>query len=367
MAWLRNFIFKVLNTVNYFYRAVSIFQHPGKEVLTPALEVDFTEPEKLFLKRCAGSFNFEIDYSGGYRQKEISVTRLSSATLLGNSGALVLGGKIVTESAFDMRRLALSPAWRMPAFMLPKNKTGLYTSVFHQPWAATSNYHWFFDCLPRVYALAHFLKEPITLVMPEGAPAFQRETMEFVLKDFQNFRIEYIGSQEKWECADFIFPSFVAGHVSGYLPPVVSGFLRDKIFTGYSVEPKSPERKIYISRSRSAKRRITNEAELLPILARFGFEVVFPEELSYRQQVQLFSETRVIVGAHGAGFTNTFFCQNATILELHPETAIKPHYFLLCKGLDLEYHYLIGSQSDEKLDFTVPKEAFEEKLKEIMA
>jgi len=366
MALLRNTVLKVLSSVNYFYRAASVFHHPEKNIVLPAREVSFNGFEKSFLALCANSFNYEIDYSGGYRQKEISITRLRNVTLLSNSGALVLNGKVVTESAFDMRRLALSPAWRMPAFMLPVTRKGIYTSIFHLPWAATSNYHWFFDCLPRLYALTQNVQEPITLVMPEGAPGFQLESLNFILKDFPYFRIAFIGKHEKWNCENFIFPSFVANHVSGFLPQPVSRFLLEKLLPGYGIQTNNPERKIYISRSKSTKRRIKNEDKLLPILANHGFETVYPEELSYRDQVQLFYDSRYVVGAHGAGFTNTFFSQKATVLELHPENAMKPHYFLLCKGLDFDYQYLVGSKADVNLDFSVSAEEFDQKVSSML-
>lgn len=366
MAFLRNLAFKTLSAVNYFFRTVSVYHHPGKQVVLPSQTLPFSGEEKAFLEACAASFNYEIDYAGGYRQKEVAVTRLQNVTFLGNSGALVLNEKLISESVFDLRRVALSPAWRMPAFILPKTKQGVYTSIMHLPWAAGSNYHWFFDCLPRVFALVQTVHEPVTFIMNQNAPAFQQETLAFILKEYPNFRVEFIGKTEKWHCPEFIFPSFVAGHVSGFLPEPISSFLRAKIFRGYQINQTKPFRKIFISRSKATKRRILNEAALLPILQETGFEIVFPEELSYREQVKLFAESKVVVGAHGAGFTNLLFCQNTSVLELHPATALKPHYFLLSKGQQLNYHYLVGSAANEKLDFEVEEAAFEQKISAIL-
>ena len=365
MALLRKTVLKILSAVNYYYRAVSVFHHAGKTVLRPVEMVHFNESEQKFLTLCAASFNLEPDYSRGMWQKEISVTKLQNAVLLGNSGALALHDKIVVESVLDQRRLSLSPAWRMPAFMLKTRKKGLYASIFHFPWAETSNYHWFLDCLPRLFVLVQTVKEPLTLIANANMPPFQYDTLNFLLKDYPNIDVAYIRKNEKWECENILMPSFVANNVSGYLPKEVSSFLRANILKGYRIEPKNPYLKIYISRSRATKRRIKNETDLLPVLEKHGFEIVRPEELSYREQVQLFAECRVIAGPHGAGFTNTFFAQKATVLELHPATAVKPHYFLLSKGLDFDYHFLIGSEADEKLDFEIPVEALERKLDEI--
>jgi hypothetical protein len=366
MAFLHKTVLQFLTAVNYFHRSVPVFQHPGKTILLPTKAVVFNAGEQVFLEASARSFNFEIDYSQGLRQKEVSVTPLQNATLLGNSGAVLQAGRVVVESVFDVRRLANSPAWRMPAFMLKKKKPGLYTSVFHFPWAETSNYHWFLDCLPRVYALAQTIQEPCVFVISQQMPAFQRETLEFVLRDFPNFRIEAIKKQEKWLCERFVLPSFVAANSSGYLPLEVSGFLREQIFNGYNIEQKTPTRRIYLSRQHATKRRIKNEKDLLPILEKYGFEIVLPEKLSYRDQVRLFHEAAIIAGPHGAAFTNTLFAQKATVLELHPANAVKPHYFLLSKGLNLEYQYLIGSEADTKLDFAMDAAALESIINKIV-
>ena len=355
---LKKIIFSLLSGINYFHRHVSVFHFPDKEVVLPGYMVEFTAEEKVFLEQCAASYNYDSDYSRGYRQREVSFIRLQDATLLANSGGVVLHhlvpDRLVIESVMDLQRLGNSRAWRMPDLLLSKRKKGIYTAIFHLPWASTSNYHWFFDCLPRLYALLKTVEEPVTLAVPEFIPLFQQETLAFILEDFPNFRMEKIKKHEKWRCETFLLPSFVNGHYSGYLPKPVSDFLRGKIWNGFKIEGKPPHRKIYISRSKATKRRILNEPELLPILEKHGFEIVFPEYLTYRDQVQLFYESRYIVAAHGAGLTNTFFAQKATVLELHPEEIVKSHYFLLCKGLDFEYHYLIGSKADANFDFTVP-------------
>ncbi|HSI90640.1 MAG TPA: glycosyltransferase family 61 protein [Adhaeribacter sp.] len=362
--------FRFLSAINYFNRHVSVYHQPGRQVLLPPELKTFSPDETKFLELAAASFNYEIDYSRGYRQKETWFAMLKDVSLLGNSGGVIMHGpgpdKLVTESVFDLRRLAGSPAWRIPAFMFPKRKKGVYAAIFHLPWAATSNYHWFFDCLPRLYALLENTKEPFTLVMPEFAPNFQRETLGFLLEKHPQITIETIRKTEKWRCETLLFSSFVAGHFSAYLPAPVAAFMRNGIKNGYKTENNIPEKRIYISRSKATKRRIKNEAELLPVLEKYGFEIVFPEYLTYRDQVQLFSDSRYIIGAHGAGLTNTFFAQKASVLELHPENVVKSHYFMLCYGLGFDYQYMVGGKPDAKLDFEVDVVEFERKVREIL-
>ena len=109
MALLRKIVFKLLSGINYYYRAVSVYHHPGKTVLKPAQKLLFSAEEQVFLELCAQSSNFEHDYSAGSREPEIAVTELENVSLLGNSGALVLQQRVVTESVMYQRRLSLPP------------------------------------------------------------------------------------------------------------------------------------------------------------------------------------------------------------------------------------------------------------------
>ncbi len=54
-------------------------------------------------------------------------------------------------------------------------------------------------------------------------------------------------------------------------------------------------------------RKIINEAKIVELVKSHGFQVVFCEDLSYSQQVQLFAEAELVVGMHGAGLVNQIY------------------------------------------------------------
>lgn len=60
---------------------------------------------------------------------------------------------------------------------------------------------------------------------------------------------------------------------------------------------------------------MVNEQELRSDLGSRGFSVVAPEDLPVSEQIRTFSRARMIIGAHGAGFTNLLFAHNAHIIE----------------------------------------------------
>lgn len=67
-------------------------------------------------------------------------------------------------------------------------------------------------------------------------------------------------------------------------------------------------RKIVLSRRGFAQRQLLNEAEIIEVLTRQGFEVVFPEKLSFAEQVALYHTADTIVGSASSALTNCIFC-----------------------------------------------------------
>lgn len=74
---------------------------------------------------------------------------------------------------------------------------------------------------------------------------------------------------------------------------------------------------LFISRKDTRERVLLNEPELEDGLARLGFTIVVPGELTVREQIAAFSRARVVVGAHGAALTNIMFTPpGAAIVEI---------------------------------------------------
>lgn len=362
---LKKAFFGLLHALGYYSRYTSVLHHPGRKTLAESFVLHFDKPEQAFLEDSARSFNYVIDYSLGYRQKELYLVRLQNVKLLGNSGALVLDGKVVVESVGEVSRLAKSNAFKEVSLLLPQKKKGRYTSVLFLPWADNNNYHWFFDCLPRLYLVLEHMQEPIKVIMRQDMARYQLDTLQFVLKDYPHAEVVYIGKHEKWRVDEFVLPSFIANAQSGYLPREVADWLRHKVWRGYAIEQGGRKRRLYISRAKAKTRRVLNEQELLPLLERYGFEVVRAEELTYQQQVRLFFEAELVIAPHGAGLTNLLFSEQCQVLEFHPANLIKTHYFLLCKALGFRYSALVGTTGDRLENYTVSVEEVEAWMKGI--
>jgi len=348
-------LYTILRLFNYYRGYTLLGRQRISLELAPSYTVNFTQDEQKFLEQSALSFNYIADdYSTGYRQKAIYVSKLNNITLLGNTGAIILNKKVLVDSVFNFGRMAGSVSYKDFSILIPQKLTsGLYTTIVHGHWANNNIFHWFCDCLPRIYALVNTVCEPITVIMWENAPQYQKDSLQFVLEAYPNFKVAYFRKGMKFRISEFYFSPFISNSMSGYLPMPVSSWLRTKIWEGYKVQKSEAKRRIYISRSKAKTRRVLNEPKLLPLLAKYNFEIIRAEELSYQQQVELFYNTEAVIAPHGAGLTNLLFSESCKVLEFHPANMVKTHYFLLSKGLGFDYASIIGSVGDERENYSV--------------
>ena len=119
--------------------------------------------------------------------------------------------------------------------------------------------------------------------------------------------------------------------------------------------PLKPLRRVLISRQRCSRRRCLNEDQLLAALAPYGFERYCLEDLSVIQQLRLFSESALLVGAHGAGFSNLVACaSHAAVVELMPSPGAFSHYYVMADLLGIRHGHLLASCCDvHSDDFTI--------------
>jgi capsular polysaccharide biosynthesis protein len=89
-----------------------------------------------------------------------------------------------------------------------------------------------------------------------------------------------------------------------------------------------------------------NEDEIEEKMTQLGFAVVHPEELTFDEQVTMFSRARVIVGPHGAGMTNAVFSPSSClIVDFYPDTCYTLWLVQLTHLFD-HYHLPICYLSD---------------------
>ena len=108
--------------------------------------------------------------------------------------------------------------------------------------------------------------------------------------------------------------------------------------------PPSGERvPIYISRRRAQRRPLVNEEAVERIAVEEGYSVVYPEELTLEEQVELARRASVIAGPHGAGLSLSLFAQDGLrMVELMPDFYIVDFFYRLANRCGYEYSVGVG-------------------------
>lgn len=198
-------------------------------------------------------------------------------------------------------------------------------------------FHWIADALTRLYVVRDQLSDSV-LLLPNRYRA-----LGFVPDSLAAFRVSKV---------EFIEPNEVmtVDTLTVPLPTAPSGHYREEIIRGVrelllaehgSHAERENAKRTYISRGRSAKRRISNEDQVVSILSEYGFTTIYAEDHSFAEQVKIASQSQFLVSNHGAGLTNMVFMrERGSVLELrHVNDNVNNCYFTLASALGLSYFY----------------------------
>lgn len=118
-----------------------------------------------------------------------------------------------------------------------------------------------------------------------------------------------------------------------------------EFFGKFASRDRKPFRKIYITRM-GTSREFTNGHELRLVAEKYGYEVIYPEQLSIDEQIRVFSEAKAVIAGHGAGLANVAFMPpGSRVIELFPRDLFKPDYYLRTRGNAMKYSFLIADSS----------------------
>ncbi len=199
-------------------------------------------------------------------------------------------------------------------------------------------FHWICDDLPRLEALELAMpgERSRVLVVPAMAD------FPYVLQSLAAYAlggVHVLRPHERARFSELLVLSQVAP--TGNYRPALMRAVRARFRARAGVS--APMRRLFISRAGAPKRRIANEAELYPVLERWGFELFVPERLSFEEQVRAAASAAIFAGNHGAGLTNMCWMNpGARVLEIRRRGDMENNcYYSLACALDLEYQYLL--------------------------
>jgi Glycosyltransferase 61 len=267
-------------------------------------------------------------------------------------GIIFKGGRILAES-FNYRHefIRWANSERLFKFFVRNYAFRTQQRLDNQAFWVTDNwgsayFHWLLDSVPRLYVVRDQLPES-TLLLPE---AFR--SSHYILPSLAPFNIgsiRFVGRREVLRCRKLVVPSHTGS--SGEYNEEVVRDLRQFYRSYYVGEDCNPPERIYISRSKATKRRITNENEVIGVVRAYGFSVVCFEDHPFEEQVRMMSHARYVVANHGAGLANMLFLpERSSVFELRRfGDSTCNCYFILAAALDLKFYYqLCRAESPDK-------------------
>ncbi len=206
-------------------------------------------------------------------------------------------------------------------------------------------FHWMCDVLPRIEAVKDFAKDCVLLLPKDFKFTYIHET----LKAFQFKGIYYLDDSAYLHCKRLYSPEQVT--TSGQIRPdnilslqcTLLNYFKPK-FTG-----KLNFANVYISRNKAKYRKVINEKELLPTLANYNFEVIFFEDYSVCEQIEICYNASTIASIHGANLTNTIFMQpGKNVLEFRKKDDADNNYFYeLADSVKCNYYFIDCNYEDK--------------------
>jgi hypothetical protein len=147
-----------------------------------------------------------------------------------------------------------------------------------------------------------------------------------------------------------ITPRLITGN-SAHWHPNLEDILSLKRHIGKNFKPtKTASSRIYISRS--GRRCITNEDELILLLKKFHFLIIEDKERTITEQISIYHNASIILGPHGASFSNIIWCQPGThLFELFSPNYAPDFFLYLATIMEMKYSAYFEGSADSKVNY----------------
>ncbi|MDC7682874.1 glycosyltransferase family 61 protein [Asticcacaulis sp. BYS171W] len=276
---------------------------------------------------------------------------------VGPAFVLKLGDNTVL---FDKKGQVLdTPYGSLPAF-LKIALTGVFKTLVPGPSSVSGttlfigdyfsqalNYcHWVSDGLPRII-VAHTqgLNPDNILGAFEITENFQVETIDRLLQPHQT----YISVQatDGLMAIDDLF--YADNHSLKHVHhPLYGGdlILVQALRQALTKDLPAPKirRRLYVPRRHT--RVVLNDDAVRACLTPYGFEIVDTDQLSFAEQVEIFSAAEAVVAPHGAALTNLIFARpNCKVLEFFPPFGGSASFYYIAHALGFDYACTIDDTS----------------------
>ncbi|WP_431857408.1 glycosyltransferase family 61 protein [Azospirillum sp.] len=228
-------------------------------------------------------------------------------------------------------------------------------------------YHWVIDTLPRLLAFrscAELWRRP--LLVGAACVRYMAEAFDLLAVPAGDLRPLARPVRLRSVCVVSNLSSY------GHIHPVAIAALRHA-FLPLAGETAGPSRRILVLRRDAGRRRLLNEDEVARWAAARGFEAVSLSGMGFLEQIRLFRQARIVLGAHGAGLTNLVWAQpgGCALVEMAPDAPSLNHFERLAARMALPYRRVVSGRTlrrgDRDGDFLVGCDALDRALAAVEA
>jgi len=225
--------------------------------------------------------------------------------------------------------------------------------VIHHPWFG-NYYHWITEALFRLWMVKDETYRMILILPPQEE--LNRIAMDS-LKLFNFKNIIHIPIDKSALVRTLCMPE-LKPEMASFNPCALLEL--NSLYVNYVnkqlVNTNLGER-IFVSRKNAVRRKIINEDEVIKIMIKHNFNIIYSEEYTFFEQVAIFSNAKCLAGLHGAGFTNMIFMPpGSTIFEFHKSKTNSTHhhnliFWYMASALGHNYYHQICEPTDFDEDF----------------
>lgn len=251
---------------------------------------------------------------------------LTGATITGACHVLVDDAPVV---ASDLTPHYLHRA--LQAGVMPGRRDLPIRSVAH-PLAviATPGYleygHWLLDILPRLWTLAespsatpaHSADGP-RIALPSDTPPFGLALLDRLGIPPARLLL-HDPAAERLAPPSVLLPSLA--HTDYRFHPAACGYY-DRLVANHAAPAADRPTRLFLSRAQYSRpdvpgRHLVNHHAVRTLTEACGLTTIFPERLSWPEQLALFAGARVVVGEHGSAMKNLLFTPpGAAVVNIH--------------------------------------------------
>jgi capsular polysaccharide biosynthesis protein len=309
-------------------------------------------PGKIFRKKeaiplcCPSHSAFDIPVS---LQTPTYLARVPRGRILGPTVAvLTQKDRMLSDVSLDWGHPGLDHfAYRR--FILPRCRDFDGSALVLACTGADTYFHWFTDALPRLEIASRAMGtnwKPDWWVVNTLNRPFIRESLTHLGIPLN--RVISLKIQPHIRFSNLWIPSLPCESSSGDTPNWVVEYLKSsfKVCIDSGTDTALPKR-IWIDRSSMNSRRLELSKRDETILRGYGISIVCLEDLSLLKQINIFHGAELVIGPHGAGFSNIVFSRKPKILEFFFPQHVNACYYSLGQHVEADYSYHIPTSSHQ--------------------